>query len=141
MKKDKLNMIYKVFVKCNNKQTYTLDITRYYKELVFMLEEAGIMTDIKEISCKLIMDLFITSFAFCMFDLKEVLLEMFSEDYPFLEPEAEMLIIAYFEEVMNDLYASTPILKNSGIILPYDVVHNNCETFTLKLAICLDKNN
>lgn len=141
MKKDKLDIIYRAFVKCSNKQTYALDITRYYKELKYILIKTDVIDNIQGVSCKLITDLFISSFAYSMFDFKEILLEMLARDYPFLEPEAEILIITYFKDVMDSLYASVPILRDASIILPYDIIQKECETFTLKFAICLDKNN
>ena len=141
MKKDKLDTIYKTFVRCENKHTYTLDITRYYKEFIYLLNEAGILENIEEVKCKLPIDLFITSLAYSMFDLKEILLEMFREDYPFLEPETEMLIIDYFKEITEYMYGTAPILKEATIILPYDITHKDCEIFIIKLAICLDRNN
>lgn len=141
MKKNKLDIIYKTFVRCKNKHSYTLDITRYYKEFIYLLNEAGILENIKEIICKLSIDLFITSLAYSMFNFKEILLEMFRVDYPFLEPETEILIIDYFKEIIEHIYEATPILKEANIILPYDIVYKDCKIFILKLAVCLDKNN
>jgi len=131
---DRLFKIYNNLLYCKNKQTVDVDITNYVLDFKKFIIETE-MYKFKDYTY-IIINLII--YAMLYHNTKEILydiLDMFSKD---LEPEEENLLVGYVEDIKNDILLLNPILKNTKLTVPFDIV-NLYDKIIIRLLICFEK--
>jgi len=137
MKKTSLdNKLFKVYNKllyCKYKQTMDLDITNYILDFNKFVSETELSI---ENSTSLFVDLIIYTLLYS--NVRETLYDVLLLMKYRFEPEEENLIVGYMEELKNDILELNPLLKESKLIVPFDVIRVKDRTI-LRLLVCFEK--